>query len=51
MRASRVPTRSLPITTIVFAVAPMSPVATLRARRSSSRVSSVVTSRSVQMSA
>src|SRR5262249_13336163 len=47
MRARRLPTRSLPSTRMVLAVAPMSPVATLRASRSSSRVSSVVTSNSV----
>ena len=46
-RASRLPTRSLPMTTMVLATAPISPAATLRAMRCSSWVSSVVTSRSV----
>src|SRR5438034_3901812 len=50
-RARRLPTRSLPITRIVLAVAPRSPTATLRARRSSSRVCSVVTSSSVVIAA
>ena len=47
IRARRLPTRSLPMTKIVLAVAPMSPTATRRASRSSSRVCSVVTSSSV----